>query len=127
MSKLHCKVGDLAITVRAEVPQNLGSIVHIIKPLGLQDWSEFGQVHMWWVECLPNSPYRLHYLHSDGSFTKQRQGPVPDLLLRPIVPPEGFNEVTDWLTLNCDPPADIARGVALYCDYQRALHGSDEK
>lgn len=127
MSKLHCKVGDLAITVRAEVPQNLGSIVHIIKPLGLQDWSEFGQVHMWWVECLPNSPYQLHYLHSDGTLQKKRQGPVPDVLLRPIVPPDGFTEVSDWLETNCARPADIAHGVALYCDYQRALQGGAKR
>ena len=37
MRKLNCKSGDLAITVRAEVPQNLGRVVHIVKSLGAQD------------------------------------------------------------------------------------------
>jgi hypothetical protein len=91
MSKLNCKVGDLAITVRSEVPQNLGRIVHIIKPLGVEPWSSFG--------------------------------PVPDILLRPIVPPEGFSEVSDWLEVQCAMPADIAQGVAMYCAYQDALKG----
>ena len=123
MSKLNCKVGDLAITVRAELPQNLGRIVHIVRPLGIQAWSEFGPVHMWWVEALPGSAHLLCYENADGSIEQSRTGPVPDLLLRPIVPPAGFTEVSDWLELNCARPADIAQGVAMYCDYQRALKG----
>lgn len=123
MSQLHCKAGDLAITVRAEVAENLGRIVHIIKPLGVQAWSDFGDVHMWWVEALPGSPNLLHYRYPDGTIEKKRQGPAPDALLRPIVPPEGFTQVSDWLQTECARPADIARGVAMWCDYQKALRG----
>lgn len=121
MSKLYCKTGDLAITVRAELPENLGRIVHIIKPLGVQSWSEFGEVHMWWVESLPGSEHCLNYLYPDGSIQLRKHGPVPDILLRPIIPPEGFTQVSDWLDIHCARPADIAQGVAKYCDYQDAL------
>ena len=123
MNKLNCKVGDLAITVRSEVPQNLGRIVHIIKPLGVEPWSSFGPVQLWWVESLPGSEHLLHYEHADGTLEQKRQGPVPDILLRPIVPPEGFTEVSDWLDVQCAMPADIAQGVAMYCAYQDALKG----
>ena len=123
MSQLNCKVGDLAITVQAEVPQNLGHIVHIVRPLGVEPWSDFGPVHMWWVESLPSSTRLLHYRYGDGRLELKRQGPVPDLLLRPIVPPEGFTEVSDWIERECAIPQDIARGVAMYSDYLQALRG----
>lgn len=121
MNQLHCKVGDLAITVRAELPQNLGRIVHIIEPIGLQNWSTFGHVHVWKVESLPGSSHLLHYENADGSFEYRRQGPVPDILLRPIVAPRGFTEVSDWLVTHCAMPSDIAQWVAMHCDYQEAL------
>ena len=38
MSKLNCSIGDLAITVKANLPANLGNIVRIIGSQGLQDW-----------------------------------------------------------------------------------------
>ena len=123
MSKLHCKVGDLAITVRAEVAKNLGQIVHIVRPIGVQSWSDFGEVHLWWVEALPGSPNLLHYLYPDGTIEKKTQGPAPDVLLRPIVPPEDFTQVSDWLQTECARPADIARWVAMRCDYEDALRG----
>ena len=125
MRKLNCKSGDLAITVRAEVPQNLGRVVHIVKSLGAQDWSTFGAVQMWWVEAISGSSRPLHYLCSDGTIKLARAGPVPDLLLTPIVPPEGFNEVSDWLRLHCARPADIAQWVAKRHDYEEALRRSE--
>jgi hypothetical protein len=36
--KPNCKVGDLAITVKCHVPDNLGKIVQIIAHEGLQKW-----------------------------------------------------------------------------------------
>ena len=124
MSKLNCKAGDLAITVRAEVPQNLGHIVHIVKSLGVQPWSDFGEVNMWWVESLPSSSRLLHYLYPDGTIELTRAGPAPDILLVPIVPPEGFNEVSDWLESHCARPADMAQWVAKWSDYEGALRKS---
>ena len=38
MSKLNCSIGDLAITVKANLPANLDNIVRIIGSQGLQDW-----------------------------------------------------------------------------------------
>jgi hypothetical protein len=34
MSQLFCKVGDLAITVEAELPINLGNVVKIVSAAG---------------------------------------------------------------------------------------------
>jgi hypothetical protein len=36
--KLNCKAGDLAITVKCHVPDNLGKIEQIIAYEGLQEW-----------------------------------------------------------------------------------------
>ncbi len=121
MNQLRCKVGDLAITVCAELPQNLGCIVHIIESIGIESWSTFGDVYLWKAETLPGSSRLLHYENADGSFEYRRQGPVPDILLRPIVPPKGFTEVSDWLATQCAMPSDIAQWVAMHCDYQEAL------
>ncbi len=38
MTKLNCSIGDLAITVKANLPANLGNIVRIIGSQGLQEW-----------------------------------------------------------------------------------------
>ena len=127
MTQLHCKVGDLAITVRAEIPENLGRIVHIIKPVGIESWSPYGEVHVWWVESLPGSSNLLQYIYADGTAAEQRQGPIPDLLLRPIVPPKNFTAVTDWIEQNCAMPPDIAMGAMMACDYQASRAGSKKK
>jgi hypothetical protein len=111
MSVLHCKAGDLAITVRAEMPKNIGNIVHVLRHDGIRNWSTFGEVNIWFVEVLPSSNRLLHYFYADGQITTSRQGLVPDIFLRPIIPPNRDELVTEWLKNIFPRPRDIADGI----------------
>ena len=71
--KLNCKAGDLAITVKCHVPDNLGKIVQIIAYEGLQEWANY----------------------PDGSIKKSKGGLVPDCFLRPISGLELEDEVSN--------------------------------
>ena len=41
MSKLFCKIGDLAVTIDAELPINIGNVVKIIGVSGYEKWSSY--------------------------------------------------------------------------------------
>ncbi len=49
MAKLNCRVGDLAITVRSNIPDNVGLIVRIVDIcMYLDEWKDLeGPVHIW--------------------------------------------------------------------------------
>lgn len=76
----NCKVGDLAIVIRADYACNLGRIVRIVK---LHDGS--GEINftnrgtIWWVTC----PSRMKWTLGSKIFRRQT-GPAPDDQLRPI-------------------------------------------
>ena len=47
----YCKVGDLAITVNAYNPENIGKIVKIIGVVGLVEWYGFdSKTWVWEIE-----------------------------------------------------------------------------
>ncbi len=85
---LNCQVGDLAITVEAELTENIGKIVRVVAALGYQEWSCFVRpVFLWEVEALgPACP--LCYQVGSGPITAKMLGEVPDMFLRPIRPPK---------------------------------------
>ena len=92
MSQLFCKVGDLAVTVEAELPINLGNVVKIVGVSGYQNWSTFGsKIFLWKVE-VASSERPLVYENPDGSTERALSGRVPDHYLRPIRPDE-----LEWL------------------------------
>jgi hypothetical protein len=41
MSQLFCKMGDLAVTVEAELPINIGNVVRIVGVSGYEKWSGY--------------------------------------------------------------------------------------
>ena len=89
MSKLNCSIGDLAITVKANLPANLGNIVRIIGSQGLQEWEGQDEpLYTWDVEIVGEDRY-LHY-HYDGEILKVKEGPAPDQYLRRLTPPQGY-------------------------------------
>ena len=47
MSQLFCKVGDLAVTVEAELPINLGNVVKIVSAAGHKKFSSYKQIFLW--------------------------------------------------------------------------------
>ena len=48
---MNCKIGDLAITVTSELPENLGKLVKIVGAKGLSWWSDFPEpLFLWRVQ-----------------------------------------------------------------------------
>jgi len=88
MSQLFCKLGDLAVTVDAELPINIGNIVKIVGVSGYEKWSSYRtKIFLWKVEVAsPDRP--LVYENPDGTIEKLLSGRVPDHYLRPIHPDE---------------------------------------
>ena len=88
MSQLFCKMGDLAVTVEAELPINIGNVVRIIGASGYEKWSSYKtKIFLWKVEVAsPDRP--LIYEYPGGSTEKLLTGCVPDHFLRPIRPDE---------------------------------------
>lgn len=88
MSQLFCKLGDLAVTVDAELPINIGNIVKIVGVRGYEKWSSYRtKIFLWKVEVAsPDRP--LVYENPDGTIEKLLAGRVPDHCLRPICPDE---------------------------------------
>ena len=67
---MNCRVGDLAIVIRSEVPSNLGMFVEVCS-----QWNE--EPGYWWVRSLSGARARL-----DGRVALE--GAVADDALRPI-------------------------------------------
>ena len=89
MSKLNCAVGDLAITVNCNLPENLGNIVRIKSAIGMKQWSPSqNSLFTWEVEIATEHGW-LAYEYETYSETR-RCGPLPDQCLRRITPPQGY-------------------------------------
>jgi hypothetical protein len=87
MSQLFCKVGDLAVTVEAELPTNLGNVVKIISALGYDKFSSYKKIFLWQVE-VASDQRPLTYEYPDGRIEQCASGRIPDHYLRPIRPDE---------------------------------------
>jgi hypothetical protein len=93
MSALRCKVGDIAVTVQCELPENLGKIVRIVKYRGLKKWARFDRpLHLWLVEVVGES--RLTYQYPSGRTRRRLKGLEPDIFLRPITDPKELLTIT---------------------------------
>jgi hypothetical protein len=88
MSKLFCKIGDLAVTIDAELPINIGNVVKIVGVSGYEKWSSYKtKIFLWKVE-VASSDRPLVYEYPGGSIEKLLVGRIPDRYLRPIRPDE---------------------------------------
>ena len=88
--KLNCSVGDLAITVGSNIPENCGNIVRIHSALGFDNWRGHEKpLYTWNVEIATPEGW-LHYCFDDGEICKRKEGPVPDKYLRRLTPPKGY-------------------------------------
>ncbi len=89
INKLNCAVGDLAITVNCELPENLGLIVRVKKAIGMKQWSRGkAPIFSWEVEIATEHGWLLYTY--DGVPEIAKSGPAPDQCLRPITPPQGY-------------------------------------
>ena len=85
MDAVNCRLGDLAVTVKAEIPENLGNIVRIVGFHGISRWWGFkGSIPIWEVEAVEGG--RLVYEHGDGQREYTTKGLIPDEFLKPIAP-----------------------------------------
>lgn len=90
LSHLNCSVGDLAITVGSNIPENCGIIVRIVSAHGFDRWRGHDKpLYTWNVEICTSEGW-LHYFFDDGQVQKQKKGPVPDIYLRRLTPPKGY-------------------------------------
>ncbi|MCD8505322.1 MAG: hypothetical protein LRY53_00895 [Burkholderiaceae bacterium] len=95
---LNCQVGDLAITVEAELTENIGKIVRVVAAVGYQEWSYFVRpVFLWEVEAL-GAECPLYYQVGSGPITAKMVGEVPDMFLKPIRPLGSNSLLRDSLT-----------------------------
>jgi len=82
---MKCRVGDLAVVIRADIRSNLGRIVRVVAPDDGRGTIRFIREGMIWnVACHQPITWRL-----DGKRYRRKTGPVPDNRLQPIrgVPP----------------------------------------
>ena len=80
MSKVNCSVGDLAITVFCNLPENAGNIVRIKSGLGFIEWgTNRDPLYTWNVEIATEKGW-LAYDY-DGYLETSKSGPVPDKYL----------------------------------------------
>jgi hypothetical protein len=85
MQALNCRLGDLAITIKAELPENLGNIVRVTGVRGIEEWWGFKTpIFIWEVETVQG--VRLVYEHADGRREYASVGLIPDVFLKPIAP-----------------------------------------
>jgi hypothetical protein len=79
----YCKVGDLAITVNAYNPENIGKIVKIVGVVGLIEWYGFDSKTWVWEVETEGAPLAYQF----GNDPKKKyvmRGEAPDAYLRPI-------------------------------------------
>ncbi len=88
---LNCQIGDLAITVKCEIPENLGRIVRVVSSNGIEHWSDYGPMHTWEVQTLSESDTLTYVIK--GKLCFRSKGPVPDAFLRPLRPPAPDEEL----------------------------------
>ena len=80
MAKLNCKPGDLAIVVTAHNPENIGTILRVLKKHHNQNaLFDYTGAHI----CMAEAPRPMVY-DVGGKIVRMRKGAVPDAILRPI-------------------------------------------
>ena len=85
MRTLNCRPGDLAVTIKAALSENLGRIVRVVSYHGRADWWGFDRpTDLWEIEALEGS--YLVYELEDGTKEYRLRGLAPDTFLKPIVP-----------------------------------------
>ncbi len=100
MHGLNCRLGDLAVTVKAAIPENLGNMVRVVGFLGDQKWHGFKEpTPIWEVEVVEGS--RLVYQYDGGERFYATQGHIPDAFLKPIAPRRQGKEVEMEADLTC--------------------------
>lgn len=85
VTALNCKVGDLAIVVNTDLPQNLGQIVEVLGVQTGKPHTLSGGGHIWQVRTVSGRA-TLTYRFDEAvpRFVQHEEGPAPDRCLRPV-------------------------------------------
>jgi len=87
MTKLNCKPGDLAVVVTAYNPENIGTILRVIRAHRDQNaLVDLKGQHIWLAEAPRPMIYTV-----GGKLVMRKRGAVPDAILRPIRGVPGAN------------------------------------
>ena len=87
MTYLNCNLGNLAITVIAYLPENVGNIVRVVGSHGLGSWYGFkNKTYIWEVQTASSDSYLVY--ETAGEKTYKRVGGCPDAFLRRLTPEE---------------------------------------
>jgi hypothetical protein len=89
MNQLNCGVGDLAITVNSQLPENCGTIVRVVSAVGFDKWLEHDALLYTWNVEVATEGGLLYYQYAQETRTA-KAGPVPDKCLRRLTPPKGY-------------------------------------
>jgi hypothetical protein len=89
MAKLNCQIGDLAITVKADMPESLGVIVKINGVAEIDRWWGFKEpMHLWEVEVVCKGSYFCcRNVDKNMEDLMMFEGYLPDAYLKAITPP----------------------------------------
>jgi hypothetical protein len=84
---MNCKPGDLAIVIRAKHSENVGKIVRVIEPHDhlTHDVILLKGTELAWL-CETTGGDLVYESALACKFIHRRQGPIPDMCLRPLVP-----------------------------------------
>jgi len=82
----RCKVGDLAIVISANIPENIGNIVEIVGPPTGRPIKASWECATWHVRTISGRRTLVYRLGngSIGIVKRHAEGPVPDFRLRPF-------------------------------------------
>ena len=89
MCKLNCEVGDLAMTVFCNIPENQGNIVRVKSAIGQMGWACTDNALFTW-ECEVATEHGWLTYERGGHLTTAKTGPIPDKYLRRLTPPKGY-------------------------------------
>jgi hypothetical protein len=83
----RCKVGDLAIVISANIPENIGNIVEIVGPPTGRPLKASWECATWHVRTISGRRTLVYRLGngSIGIVKRHAEEPVPDFRLRPFL------------------------------------------
>jgi hypothetical protein len=109
MQRLNCAPGDLAIVIKALLPENIGQIVEVLGVREKPSMRLNGTRHVWWVSTA-SSRKTLFYSWPDGKVRGFDEGPVFDHCLRRLCDPP-WEEITDSQARTpADQPSQVSIG-----------------
>ena len=108
MTALNCRVGDLAVVVKADLHQNIGVIVEILHKRPETAMRVQGGGHQWMVKAAGGAALLHYYFKDDGRTEVRSTGPIPDRCLRPLRPQPKASRARRVASQSSDEPSSLS-------------------